>query len=84
MFYQQTQSYGPPAGGESLEERRMREVILFNWYNPKDGGNRLQCENEAKNDQVLISFLPKDFEDYQRKYDTGARKGREGEKAEGD
>ena len=29
MFYTQTQSYGPPAGGESLEERRMREVILF-------------------------------------------------------
>ena len=64
MFYQQTQSYGPPAGGESLEERRMREVILFNWYNPKDGGNRLQRENEAKNDQILVSFLPKDFEDY--------------------
>ena len=59
MFHQQTQSYGPPAGGESLEERRMREVILFNWYNPKDGGNRLQCENEAKTDQILIphSFL---------------------------
>ena len=64
MFYTQTQSYGPPAGGESLEERRMREVILFHWYRPKDGENRLQCENEAKTDQILISFLPKDFEDY--------------------
>ena len=29
MFYTQTQSYGPPAGGESLEERRMREVIFL-------------------------------------------------------
>ena len=55
MFCTQTQSYGPPAGGESLEERRMREVIIFNWYNPKDGENRLQCENEAKADQILIS-----------------------------
>ena len=58
MFYQQTQSYGPPAGGESLEERRMREVILFSWYNPKDGENRLQCENEAKPIKYLShSFL---------------------------
>ena len=30
MFCTQTQSYGPPAGGESLEERRMREVIISN------------------------------------------------------
>ena len=30
MFCTQTQSYGPPAGGESLEERRMREVVIFN------------------------------------------------------
>ena len=55
MFCTQTQSYGPPAGGESLEERRMREVRLFNWYPSKDGENRLQRENNAKNDQLLIS-----------------------------
>ena len=58
MFCTQTQSYGPPAGGESLEERRMREVILFNYYPQRDGENRLQCENEAKPDQILINLIP--------------------------
>ena len=55
MFYQQTQSYGPPAGGESLEERRMREVILFNWYPSKDGGNNVKTK------QKPIKYLSHSF-----------------------